>query len=271
LQFFSLPTLFLPFFLLCRLCAITVARKWKWNKTLSVNILKSNAGSIKEVFMKFLCKTLAVFLLISALAGCNANKTDSSNPDNTSKSSSATSSVDSSSEVSSDDLNDLWPDVELEVESNPDASQGASTDSNDPVEEADPNAPTVYLETEQSGNTVTVKFMVKNNPGVAAYTVNVTFDKQKVTPKTITAGISSPVVSNLQQPNVTLSGSAVSAVYANTKGFSNDGEMFNITFEIKEGASGEAKFEIVADEQDFVAPDYAIILFKKQGAKISIS
>lgn len=230
--------------------------------------------------MKFLCKTLAVFLLISALEGCNANKTDSIGQDNTSKSSSATSSVDSSSEVSSDDLNDLWPDVELEIESNPDASQGTSTDSNDPdkneenndpVEEADPNAPTVYLETEQSGNTVTVKFMVKNNPGVAVYAVNVTFDKQKVTPKTITAGISSPIVSNLLQPNVTLSGSAVSAVYANTKGFSNDGEMFNITFEIKEGASGEAKFEIVADEQDFVAPDYAIILFKKQGAKISIS
>ncbi len=227
--------------------------------------------------MKFICKTLAVLLLITALVGCNANKTDSSNEGSAPESSSATSSIDSPSTSSSDSSSDL---VESDTENTLDTSKDTPTDSsnpnegdgnNDPSEEVDPNAPTVYLQAEKSGNTITVKFMVKNNPGVAAYTVNVAFDKQKVTPKTIPAGISSPVVSNLQQPNANLSDSSVSAVYANTKGFSNDGEMFNITFEIKEGASGEAKFEIIADEQDFVAPDYTLILFRKQSAVITIS
>ncbi len=219
--------------------------------------------------MKNICKALAVLMFVFALAGCNADEAIS-NEDKPSENSSTTSSNDSSSDLTSSDLENLWPDVELEVEGNPDTSKDTSTDIDQP-DEVDPNAPTVYLKSERDGNTITVRFMVKNNPGVAAYTLNVTFDKQKVTPKTITAGISSPVVSNLQQPNVTLSGSSVTAVYANTKGFSADGEMFNITFKINEGATGDAEFKIIAEEQDFVAPDYAYVIFQKQNTKISIS
>ena len=112
--------------------------------------------------------------------------------------------------------------------------------------------------------------MVKNNPGVAAYSVKVDYDKEKVTPKTITAGITKPVVSNLQQPNATLHGS-VTAVYANLNGTKENGEMFNITFNIKDGASGNTEFKIVASEGDFVAPDYAAILFNQQNTSISLS
>ena len=234
--------------------------------------------------MKNLFKSLAVLLVIIALAGCTATvniNTDTNSEENTSSSDSVSS--DTSSGLSSSDLESFWNNVEIEIETNSNASGTSSetestpesgsesgNENNPEIEPLDPTAPTVYLDATRSGNTITVKLMVKNNPGVAAYTVKVDYDKEKVTPKTITAGVTTPVVSNLQQPNAVLHGS-VTAVYANTAGTKENGEMFNITFDIVDGATGNAEFKIVADEQDFVAPDYAYIMFQKQNTSISVS
>jgi hypothetical protein len=236
--------------------------------------------------MKNLFKSLAVLLVIIALAGCTATfniNTDTANSNEGTPSSNDSTSDNTSSEVSSSDLESFWNNVEIEIETNSNASGTSSETESTPesgsesgnenspeIEPLDPTAPTVYLDATRSGNTITVKLMVKNNPGVAAYTVKVDYDKEKVTPKTITAGVTTPVVSNLQQPNAVLHGS-VTAVYANTAGTKENGEMFNITFDIVDGATGNAEFKIVADEQDFVAPDYAYIMFQKQNTSISVS
>lgn len=232
--------------------------------------------------MKTICKSLSALLLCAVLlAGCgksldSSTTSDTDAPLNTSSVSSDTSDPDTSTDSTNSSTDNTSSNITGNESNSGDETDeegdGSESDVNQPdgsEETIDPNAPTVYLTAERSGSTVTVHLNVKNNPGVAAYTIKINYDKQKVTPKTITGVLTSPIVSNLQQPNATLSGS-VTAVYANTKGTSDDGEMFGITFDINDKAEGIAKFEIIADENDFVAPDYAYIIFQKQNVNVTI-
>ncbi len=209
---------------------------------------------------------LIVFFL--CIAGCNDTQStsteDSATTSNTSSSLEGTTVSDNSSSSTVSDINNS---SDTSSESDPDSTPQTSTPDNSDPNEDESTAPTVYLTAEKDGDKVTVKMNVKNNPGIAAFIVTITYNEDKVEPSAINNGLTT-VESNLKQPNATLHG-FVTAVYGNLTGFSEDGELFNIVFNI-ENPDGDAEFTIDADEDDFVAPDFAYINFKKQNTSISL-
>ncbi len=213
---------------------------------------------------------LSLLVCFVLLAGCgegdSATSDNSTEPTGSMSSEDNTSSINSENSESSDNSTVSSGEIS-DTQSDPNEN-GENTDPT-PDPEPDPNAPTVYLTATRDGNTVTVSFNVKNNPGLAAYTIKIGYNTAKLIPKAINATLSTPVTSNLQQPGAAPKGK-ITAVYANLTGVSKDGELFNITFDVAENAIGSAEFEIIADENDFVAPDYAYIQFQKQNTEISL-
>ncbi len=206
-----------------------------------------------KLFNRFFALLLVICLL--SLVGCGGSDTTSSDNSTTTSDTLIIPPDDSTSSNNSSVSS---------VISTPDSS---SANSSTQVKPLDPTKPTIFLTANKSNNQVTVNINVKNNPGIAAYTIRINYDTDKVTPKTITNNLTA-VTSNLQQPNVTLHG-YVTAVYANTDGVSKDGVLFSITFDI-DYAEGETDFTITAGNKDFVKPDFTSINFQKQNTKISL-
>lgn len=128
-------------------------------------------------------------------------------------------------------------------------SSGAGGEQESTVSQpADSTAPTVFLSAEKNGSTVTVTANIKNNPGIIAFQFGITYNKEAVTPKSLQNGLIS-VTSNLQQGK-DCNGS-VTAVYIDTVGFSNNGTLFSVTFDIAD-SSKTAEFGIKSEANSFL-------------------
>lgn len=87
------------------------------------------------------------------------------------------------------------------------------------------------------GGEVIVPVSVKNNPGISSFTFKLNFDKEKLTPVSITkaSGLPGSLTSNIQQSGANLANlSYVTAVWSNETNFSGNGELFGVKFKIAE-------------------------------------
>ncbi len=206
------------------------------------------------MYKKITAALLCLYLLL--LVGCF---NDSADVNSTQTSNVGTESYDT---TSSEPLSS-------EPASTPESSENVSDVSSNDVVSSESNDKTVYLVADKNGDLVNVKMMVKNNPGIAAFTVRINYEKDKVTAKSITSSLLG-FISNLQQPNANPNGT-VTAVYGNLKGTETDGELFNITFMINEAATGNTSFVIDCDADDFVTPDGTYINFHLQSITVSLT
>lgn len=114
---------------------------------------------------------------------------------------------------------------------------------------------------------MTVKATVKNNSGLAGFSFRITYDKAAVTPDKLQKGLVS-VVSNLQQS--TDCGGEVAAVYSDAAGFKDNGDLFSVTFKVKDPKLTETTFGIKAENNSFVDQNVQYTTFKTQGTTIKL-
>ena len=225
-------------------------------------------------FLKITALLMALCLMLFAVVGCSDDgDTDTAASSNISSVNDETqntvSNDGSNNTVSSKDetatSGDSAPDSSKDSQSNGDSSKNDTTVSSTASTVEPDNSPTVFLTGTKSGDTVTVKAAVKNNSGLAGFSFKITYDKAAVTPDKLQHGLVS-VVSNLQQS--TDCGGEVTAVYSDALGFKDNGDLFSVTFKVKDSKATEATFGIKAESNSFVDQNVQYTTFKTQGTTI---
>lgn len=225
-------------------------------------------------FLKITALLVALCLMLFAVVGCSDDgDTDTAASSNISSVNDETqntvSNDGSNNTVSSKDepvtSGDSAPDSSKDSQSNGDSSKNDTTVSSTASTVEPDNSPTVFLTATKSGDTVTVKAAVKNNSGLAGFSFKITYDKAAVTPDKLQKGLVS-VVSNLQQS--TDCGGEVTAVYSDALGFKDNGDLFSVTFKVKDSKATEATFGIKAESNSFVDQNVQYTTFKTQGTTI---
>ncbi len=90
----------------------------------------------------------------------------------------------------------------------------------------------------KSGGTVTVPVTIDDNPGIAGFNFTLNYDKDVMTPVSITKGAliqQGTFTSNLEQGVPATELKEVSVYWGNDTNITEDGELFNITFEVTSG------------------------------------
>ncbi|MBQ3551284.1 MAG: hypothetical protein IJA41_09950 [Clostridia bacterium] len=227
--------------------------------------------------LKITALLMALCLMLFAVVGCSDDgDTDTAASSNISsvndETQSAVSTDDSSNTASSKDeavtSGDTVPDSSKDSQSNGDSSKNDTTVSSNISNTSTPepdNSPTVFLTATKNGDTVTVKAAVKNNSGLAGFSFKITYDKAAVTPDKLQKGLVS-VVSNLQQS--TDCGGEVTAVYSDALGFKDNGDLFSVTFKVKDSKATETTFGIKAESNSFVDQNVQYTTFKTQGTTV---
>lgn len=227
-----------------------------------------------KIFLKITALLMALCLMLFAVVGCSDDgDTDTAASSNISSVNDETqntvSNDGSNNTVSSKDepvtSGDSAPDSSKDSQSNGDSSKNDTTVSSTASTVEPDNSPTVFLTATKSGDTVTVKAAVKNNSGLAGFSFKITYDKAAVTPDKLQKGLVS-VVSNLQQS--TDCGGEVTAVYSDALGFKDNGDLFSVTFKVKDSKATEATFGIKAESNSFVDQNVQYTTFKTQGTTI---
>ena len=225
-------------------------------------------------FLKIAALLMALCLMLFAVVGCSDDgDTDTAASSNISSVNDETqntvSNDGSNNTVSSKDetatSGDSAPDSSKDSQSNGDSSKNDTTVSSTASTVEPDNSPTVFLTATKSGDTVTVKAAVKNNSGLAGFSFKITYDKAAVTPDKLQKGLVS-VVSNLQQS--TDCGGEVTAVYSDALGFKDNGDLFSVTFKVKDSKATEATFGIKAESNSFVDQNVQYTTFKTQGTTV---
>ncbi len=90
----------------------------------------------------------------------------------------------------------------------------------------------------RAGDTVTVPVVISNNPGIAAFKLKVTYDKERLVPVSIAKGsiLSGAITSNIQQGGDMTRFDYVTVYWDNPSDFTADGELFNVVFKIADSA-----------------------------------
>ena len=227
-----------------------------------------------KIFLKITALLMALCLMLFAAVGCSDDgDTDTAASSNISSVNDETqntvSNDGSNNTVSSKDepvtSGDSAPDSSKDSQSNGDSSKNDTTVSSTASTVEPDNSPTVFLTATKSGDTVTVKAAVKNNSGLAGFSFKITYDKAAVTPDKLQKGLVS-VVSNLQQS--TDCGGEVTAVYSDALGFKDNGDLFSVTFKVKDSKATEATFGIKAENNSFVDQNVQYTTFKTQGTTV---
>lgn len=228
-------------------------------------------------FLKTTALLIALCLMLFAVVGCSDNgdtaTVASSNISSVNDESQSTVSTDDSSNntTSSKDepvtSGDYTSNSSKDSQSNGDSSKTDTTVSSNTSTVEPDNSPTVFLTATKSGDTVTVKATVKNNSGLAGFSFRITYDKAAVTPDKLQKGLVS-VVSNLQQS--TDCGGEVTAVYSDAAGFKDNGDLFSVTFKVKDPKTTETTFGIKAESNSFVDQNVQYTTFKTQGTTIKL-
>lgn len=230
--------------------------------------------------MKKFLKTTALFislcLMLFAVVGCSDDSdtdvVNSSNISSVNNESQSTVSTDCNSSNATSNMDQaVTSDGSSSVSSKDTQSNDGDSSKNDTTVSSNTstpepdNSPTVFLTAAKSGDTVTVKAAVKNNSGLAGFSFKITYDKTAVIPDKLQKGLVS-VVSNLQQS--TDCGGEVTAVYSDALGFKDNGDLFSVTFKVKDSKATETTFGIKAESNSFVDQNVQYTTFKTQGTTI---
>lgn len=223
--------------------------------------------------LKILSLLLCILLIFTVTAACGNKKgsvsgnssvtstgNNNSSTTESSKTSGSSDTITSSTEGTSSDTTVSGETSGTAVSGNPSDSTASRP--------ADDTAPTVYLEAEKSGDTVTVTAKIQNNPGLVGFQFSVTYNEEAVTPKAVKDGIT-PIRSNLQQS--TDCKGAVTAVYTDAVGFNGNGVLFTVTFDVKD-ASKTAEFTVKTAHNSFLDQNAdKFITFECKGTSVSLN
>ncbi|MBQ9940920.1 MAG: S-layer homology domain-containing protein [Clostridia bacterium] len=114
-------------------------------------------------------------------------------------------------------------------------------------------AGTVYMEAEKAGDAVIAKVFIKDNPGFAGYSIAIDYDREKLVPANIQGGEIAGgmgIVSNIQLADDPADIKKVTAVSLGTSNIYADGELFTVTFKIKNGSKGKLEFTLEGNGDD---------------------
>ena len=208
---------------------------------------------MKHTFKLILWLLVAV-LFLSIFAACSG-KNDPV-PNTSSVLSTQSASLETKDESNASDGNSSTANTSSQTESgtqNNSATGSDYTQSSAVSSQTQPqNTPTVFLDAQKNGDTVTVTASVKNNTGLAGFGFKISYEQNKVAPVELKMGLVT-VVSNLQQSNKC--NGEVTAVYSDAAGFSDNGVLFTVTFKVTDQKATEATFKILADNNSFVDCD----------------
>lgn len=112
------------------------------------------------------------------------------------------------------------------------------------------------------------------NPGVAAFNIQLHYDNTKLFPVEITdSELVDPYVisSNIQQSEDIVSELAFATVYyANPTDFTADGVLFTMLFNILDGASGETELTLVAKDEGVVNQKIEEVILTLEGCTVNL-
>ncbi len=216
--------------------------------------------------LKVLCLILCVALLCAFAVACSDDNSATGSDKKPTDSSVVSPSSD---KADSDTVSTDTPSTDTQSTASADGSsssgnsnvQSGSSDIADTSKEqdstistpsTDSNVLTVYVESKQDGNTVTADIKIKNNPGLTAFCFELLYNKEELTPKKLTKVLVS-VTSNLQQ-NQKLSG-VVTLLYVDANGFSENGTLATVTFDVKDASKPLNDLRINATENSFLKLD----------------
>lgn len=215
--------------------------------------------------LRIICLMLCVAILCAFAVACgDDNSTDNGKkPDESSlvtgssdKSNSDTASTDAESSNIQSTVSSDADSSGSDASSRTDNSSGnTNTSSEQNSTASSPNestALTVYVEAKQEGNTVTAEVKIRNNPGLTAFNFNLLYNKEALSPTKVTKGLVS-VTSNLQQSQ-NLSGK-VTLLYVDAEGFSDNGTLLTVTFEVKDSSKPLDNLRIDAEQNSFLKLD----------------
>lgn len=101
-----------------------------------------------------------------------------------------------------------------------------------------------------AGDTIEISVAIESNPGIAAFNLQVGFDKSALTPVSIAKGAAistGDIISNLQDR---AGADTVTAFWVNPSDMSNNGILFSVKFKILEGTTGQSPVKVSYSEGD---------------------
>ncbi|MBE6538470.1 MAG: hypothetical protein E7671_03285 [Ruminococcaceae bacterium] len=144
---------------------------------------------------------------------------------------------------------------------------GASVD--DPIRDGK-----VSVKAEISENQVIAQVYIDGNPGVAAFNLELGFDKAILRPVSIEGATlisGATLLSNVQQGGDSLATlDSVTAYCFGASDFNGDGTLFTVIFDVLEGASGETEITLNSPVGGNVNQELKDIVFELQNCSITL-
>lgn len=98
------------------------------------------------------------------------------------------------------------------------------------------------------GQTVTIPVKISNNPGIMGFSVSVKYDKTVLTPVYASAGT---IINGLFDDSIeTSEPGSFDVVWSGTENCTQNGILFNVTFDVNSNASGTTKIELSYSQAD---------------------
>ena len=123
---------------------------------------------------------------------------------------------------------------------------------------------TIELQTTVDGTTLYASAVVKDNPGIAAFVMNVEFDNTKCTVKDFTASDLvdyENILSNIHQYDDRSAFNSASAIWSNAENITGDGVLFTLAFDIIDASAEDFGLKLVFEKDSFANSDLESVLF----------
>ena len=129
----------------------------------------------------------------------------------------------------------------------------------------------VYAEkvTVEAGEQVTIPVKIENNKGFMGFAITVTYDDGCLTPVSVSKG--SVLTGMFNDSIATSTDNSFKVVFTGTGNITADGELFKITFDVSDDASGTYDVELSYSQQDTFKEDWSDVVFDCESAEIVVT
>ena len=157
--------------------------------------------------------------------------------------------------------------------------EGGDADTNTITEENSETDSTVdggnvSVSAEVVGNRLFASVSISGNKGLAAFNIQLHYDKTKLKPvEIVDSELVEPsnIYSNIQSEEKAAAAlDFVTALYINPTDFTGDGVLYVVSFDILEGATGETELSLVSDIGDNTNQNLEDVIFTLEGCKVSL-
>ncbi len=123
---------------------------------------------------------------------------------------------------------------------------------------------TIELQTQIDGSTLYVSAVIAENPGIAAFVLNLEFDNTKCTVREFTASDVidyESITSNIQQYEDKSAFTNASAIWSNAGNITGDGVLFTLAFDIIDASAEDFGLNLVCANDSFANQNFEAVLF----------